>query len=36
VNWTKGEYIMWRGDTPHIAANVGSTNRYTMQITAHD
>lgn len=34
VNWKSGEYIMWDYDTPHIAANIGRTNRYTLQITA--
>lgn len=34
VNWRGGDYYMWRGDTPHMAANLGDENRYTMQITA--
>ena len=33
TNWTKGEYIFWEGDTPHMAANMGIEPRYTMQIT---
>lgn len=33
VNWKKGDYILWRNDTPHMAANLGKENRYTMQIT---
>jgi hypothetical protein len=24
---------LWHGDTPHIAANMGQTPRYTLQIT---
>lgn len=34
VNWSKGDYVWWRGNTPHMAANLGKENRYTMQITA--
>jgi hypothetical protein len=34
VNWSKGDYYSWKGSTPHIAANIGSENRYTLQITA--
>lgn len=34
VNWEKGDCYMWRGDAPHMAANLGDENRYTMQITA--
>jgi hypothetical protein len=34
VNWKKGDCYMWRGDAPHMAANLGDENRYTMQITA--
>ena len=34
VNWERGDCYMWRGDTPHMAANLGDENRYTMQITA--
>jgi hypothetical protein len=33
VNWKKGDYVMWKNDTPHMAANLGKENRYTMQIT---
>jgi hypothetical protein len=33
VNWKKGQYILWKNDTPHMAANLGKENRYTMQIT---
>jgi len=34
VKWSKGNYLWWRGDTSHMAANLGVENRYTMQITA--
>jgi hypothetical protein len=33
VNWKSGDYVLWKNDTPHIAANLGKENRYTMQIT---
>jgi hypothetical protein len=33
VNWKKGDYVMWKNDTPHMAANLGKENRYTMQVT---
>lgn len=33
TNWKSGDYCMWRGNTPHIAANIGKENRYTLQIT---
>ena len=33
VNWKSGDYIMWKNDIPHMAANLGRENRYTMQIT---
>lgn len=32
-NWLAGNFVSWRGDTPHLAANLGITNRYTLQIT---
>jgi len=34
VNWNKGDCCMWIGEAPHIAANIGRENRYTLQITA--
>jgi hypothetical protein len=34
INWKSGDYCMWIGNTPHIAANIGRENRYTLQITA--
>jgi hypothetical protein len=33
VGWTKGQGICWIGDTVHLAANIGKTDRYTLQIT---
>ena len=33
TEWRAGDYIVWKNDTPHLAANVGKTPRYTLQIT---
>lgn len=33
TGWHRGEYVVWRGSTPHLAANMGRTARYTLQIT---
>jgi hypothetical protein len=33
TEWVAGEYVTWRGSTPHIAANMGHTPRYTLQLT---
>lgn len=33
VNWTAGDTVTWENDTPHVAANFGFTDRYTLQIT---
>jgi hypothetical protein len=32
-SWKAGEWVSWSGDTPHLAANLGHENRYTLQIT---
>lgn len=32
-NWAQGEGIMWASDTPHIGANVGLTDKYTLQVS---
>lgn len=32
-NWTQGQGIMWGSGTPHIGANVGLTNKYTLQVS---
>jgi len=33
ANWKKGDCVVWKNDVPHMAANLGKENRYTMQIT---
>lgn len=33
VNWKSGDYVLWKNDIPHLAANLGKEKRYTMQIT---
>jgi hypothetical protein len=33
VPWKAGDVFYWHGDCPHLAANMGHTNRYTLQIT---
>ena len=35
VNWRAGNIIEWEYDAPHLAANLGLTPRYTLQITGH-
>jgi len=35
VNWSAGHVVEWTYDTPHMAANIGLENRYTLQITGH-
>lgn len=35
TNWKAGATVEWYYDTPHLAANMGSTPRYTLQITGH-
>jgi hypothetical protein len=35
VNWCAGDVVEWTYDTPHMAANMGPTPRYTLQITGH-
>ena len=35
TNWQAGDTVEWDYDTPHMAANVGSVPRYTLQITGH-
>ena len=35
VNWHAGDVIEWAYDAPHMAANLGPTPRYTLQITGH-
>lgn len=33
IGWKKGEYVLWSDNIPHLAANIGTTNRYTLQVT---
>ena len=35
VNWRAGSVVEWTYDMPHMAANLGLTPRYTLQITGH-
>lgn len=35
TKWEAGTVIEWTYDAPHMAANIGSTDRYTLQITGH-
>lgn len=32
-DWKAGDYVSWSGNTKHLAANLGSDYRYTLQIT---
>ena len=33
TQWRAGDGVWWNWDTKHTAANVGKSNRYTLQIT---
>ena len=33
IEWAAGQYVIWRNDVEHLAANMGMTDRYTLQIT---
>jgi hypothetical protein len=35
LGWYRGDTVVWNYDTPHMAANLGLTPRYTLQITGH-
>lgn len=35
TQWCAGTVVEWPYDTPHMAANIGITPRYTLQITGH-
>jgi hypothetical protein len=35
VNWSAGHVAQWTYDAPHMAANIGLEDRYTLQITGH-
>lgn len=33
IRWRAGDWVCWQDGFPHLAANIGKTNRYTLQIT---
>jgi hypothetical protein len=33
TGWKAGDYVLWKNDTPHMAANLGLEPRYTAQLT---
>jgi hypothetical protein len=35
TGWRAGFTVIWNYDEPHMAANIGLTPRYTLQITGH-
>jgi hypothetical protein len=35
VEWSAGDVVEWTYNAPHMAANMGRTPRYTLQITGH-
>ena len=35
VGWQAGDTVEWAFDEPHMAANIGLEDRYTLQITGH-
>jgi hypothetical protein len=35
INWQAGDVVEWAYDEPHMAANIGLEDRYTLQITGH-
>jgi len=35
VDWKSGDYFIWNDKVPHMAANIGIDDRYTLQITGH-
>ena len=35
VHWRAGDVVEWPYDTPHMAANIGLEDRYSLQITGH-
>jgi hypothetical protein len=35
TSWQAGQVVEWTYDTPHMAANIGLEDRYTLQITGH-
>jgi len=35
IDWKAGQVVEWVYDVPHMAANIGLEDRYTLQITGH-
>jgi len=35
TKWQAGDYVAWNNDVEHLAANMGVTDRYTLQLTGH-
>jgi hypothetical protein len=35
TEWKAGQVVEWTYNTPHMAANIGLEDRYTLQITGH-
>jgi len=35
VHWHAGDTVEWAYDSPHMAANIGLEDRYSLQITGH-
>jgi Zn-finger protein len=35
TDWRAGDYIAWESTTPHMAGNMGTDRRYTLQLTGH-
>lgn len=33
LDWKAGDWLAWKYDCPHLACNLGSSQRYTLQIT---
>jgi hypothetical protein len=33
TQWAAGDMVAWQNDVPHLAANIGISDRYTLQIT---
>lgn len=33
TNWKAGDFVIWQGNVPHSASNIGIEDRYTLQIT---
>jgi len=35
THWKQGEFVVWNYNVPHMAANLGTVPRYTLQVTGH-